>query len=103
MYVIFHVYDVEDYGETITQEDIVAFCEDENIAKKYCEMHDRSEMYDKPDIDLSYGFLTYKKVKVPNITEENITIPPAVFPWTQCMTAHMITPDDILFCTSNED
>ncbi len=77
MFGIYHRYDVDGgFGDAIGKQDLIAFCESEEIAKKYCEMHDRTQVYDSPYSDLYKGTLAYEELDVPTITEENVSESP---------------------------
>jgi len=79
MYGIYHMYDVDGgFGDAVPKQELVATCESEEIAKKYCEKHDKNHIYDRPYADLYCGKLVYGKINVPVITEENIELSP----WT---------------------
>ena len=84
MYGIYHGYDVEgEYGDAVSRDEIVAFCDDKEMAKAYVERWSNLHAYAKSHSYLYCGYLYVKPLgDIPVITTENEMESP--WKWTFC-------------------
>lgn len=80
MYGIYHWFDVDGgFGDSVGNEELIAICETEELAKEYAEKWDCTHVYDQPYSDLYCGRLVVRSLNdILTVTEKNKD----VSPWT---------------------
>lgn len=78
MFGVFHLYDVDGgFGDAVSKSELVAICEDENLANEYAKNFDKTRVYDKPYAELECGTLVVKNLdRVLVVTEETKNVSP---------------------------
>ena len=78
MYAVYHVYETEgEFGDAIGQEELVALCDNETLAKEWAKKFDRTHVYDKSYDELHCGTLLVRSLNdIFVLTEKTKNISP---------------------------